>query len=368
MKIKPFKAIYPNLELVSSPESFFGTVKHDYPEYVQNGFFNQRPREAFYVYEIVTANSSHLGIITAVDIDNVIKGNIRKHENTLAHKEQKMMHLLLQRKAMVKPVLLGHTKCEELEQFMKAEIKNKKTFFTIDFIEKVETHRFWEITQEKKIDELKELFKKHIPKAYIADGHHRCATTTKLYQTKQIKSRKNDRSVLAVFFSFDQLEIYDFNRVIDLFHDVDPTLFGIKLSEYCKIEPLEEAGSPQKKHHFHMYINRQWYRLQWKKKILKKYRNEEVLLDVSLFNHYVLEEILRVPDVREDRRIKYVEGTLGQEAISNLVDKDENFVGFSFFPLKAEEIMTVADLDKTLPPKSSYFEPRIKNGLIVKDF
>lgn len=370
MKLIPFKAVYPNLDLIASSESFFGTVKSQFVEYKKSGFFKKSESESIFVYKLDTSISSHLGVVACTDIQDILDGKVLKHENTLAPKEQQMMNLMLQNHAMVKPVLLAHDKVDQLEVVLNNIVENKKVFFEVDFEESGEKHSFWELGESPEAKVIIKLFKNNVKKCYIADGHHRVKTALILHQTDNKNEMMDTRikSVFSIYFSWNNLRIYDFNRCVEVFQSISPFHFLVNLSHVCKIKKINLGRKPKKKHQMTMLIYGEWYRLEWKKQILKKHKEEPVLFDTFLLNEYVLKKIVGIEDVRDDLRVIYIDGVVGIPGLTEVVSKSENRVGFCMFPISVANLKEVADRGLTLPPKSTWFEPRVRNGLLVKEF
>ena len=369
MRIFPFQALYPKLELITSPSSFFGTIKNQYPQFVKSGFFKKSSKEGIFIYQIKSKLAKHIGIITTTDIADIVENKILKHENTLAAKEQSMMHLLLERQAMIKPVLLGYDNVKEIDQFTDRIMKTSKPTLKIKFEVEQQVHSLWQISDGDELEKIRNLFEEKVPHSYIADGHHRCTTTVKLYEAGKVNSAGHGAGgILSVYFPFKELKIYDYNRIVELMTFMGPIEFMAGLSKYVQIEKLDEPRRPKKKYEMTMFLHGEWYLLKWKKKILKKYKSDKILLDASLFNEWILDKILGVKDVRMDERIKYVEGTLGEQGVVEKAIKNPENVGFCLYPVTTEEIKQTADNHKNLPPKSTWFEPRIKNGLIIQEF
>ena len=367
MRIKPFQAKYPNFDIIASTDSFFNTVKYDYRQYEKSGFFQKTPDESLYIYEIETPYGKHRGVIATVDIDDYNDGNILKHENTLSTKEQSMMNLLLERQAMIKPVLLAYPKSNPIEKVIRKYV-DKTPLYQIRFEETDEIHRVWKVSQGDEIDMLIKAFKK-IKKAYIADGHHRCSTSALLDKNaKKTHPELNFSELLSLFFSFDQLIIHDYNRVVEILNEITPTMLMAEISKYCNIKRRMRPFRPKKKHQMSMYINKEWYMLTWKKKVLKKYSDQPIILDSSLVNDLILNKIMGIRDVRSDKRIKYIEGTKKTSGIRDACIKSEHRVGLGLYPVHKDEFKKLSDLGIMLPPKSTWFEPRMKNGLIAQDF
>ncbi len=368
MKIIPFAASLPKLKLIASADSFFGTVKYDYPLYRQNGFFEKHTHTSIFVYRIRGSSGKHIGILACADIDDYLDGKILKHENTLAAKEQEMINLLIQRKAMVKPVMLAHKPHKNLSEIYKKVIQEQDPAMTLVFENLDEVHELWDVKDEATIRSIQDIFEADIEQLYIADGHHRTSTNAYLYQNlKDAKEAVSFKKLLSGFFAFDQYSIYDYNRCVEALTNITPSHFVAQLSKYFDIEILKVPGLPSQKHQITMVMRREWYLLTWRKKVLKEYKDEDVLLDAALLDEKVFKKILGIADTRSDSRINYISGRKGIPGVLKYVLKDEVNVGFFIQAVTMEEVVKVADLGKVMPPKSTWFEPRAKNGIVVKD-
>lgn len=369
MNISPFQAIFPNLGLITSNDSFFSTVKTEFRAYYKSGFYQKTAKDGLYVYEISNAQRTFRGIIAAVDLKNYADGKIKIHEQTLAAKEQKHIHLLLERKAMIKPVLLTYNPVRSIDDFIESCLSDQEPLLTLDFDDSGEVHRIWELSDGDQIAALQKLFKKELPFTYIADGHHRSSTSHILSKRKKLLKQEGFEleRLLCAFFPASQLEVNDYNRVIEALDEISPTHFLVRLAALFNIEPLEEAAKPTKKHELTFSIHREWYRLKWRSKILDRYKDNKVLLDASLLDELVLNDILGINDVRTDDRIMYVEGPKGLDGIKNLLLKGENRMAFCLSPVDITDLFKVSDLGGVMPPKSTWFEPRMKNGLLVQE-
>ena len=367
MNIRPFKAIYPRLDLVSSPDVFFATVKHEFPNYHKSGFFVEHDEQALFIHDIQGKSRRFTGLIACADIKAYLDGQIVKHEETLELKEKMTIELLLERHAMIKPVLVMYREHPDIAAAI-ARAMQTDPFFSVPFESEDETHDFYKISDPHEIDKLRSIFDEHVPKAYIADGHHRCATNAKLYQTVTDSEHHplglND--LLTVFLPMDELVVHDYNRVIEVLHEISPTLFLARVSALCDIEHMVVPAKPKVKHEITLYLDHEWYRLRWKPHVLDKYREELVMLDGAILNQEVLNDILNIEDVRNDNRLNYVQGISGIEGVMAKTQKSAFRIGFCIYPVSVEELVAVADAGDTLPPKSTWFEPRVKNGLIGK--
>lgn len=348
--------------MIASLDSFFDTVKEDFLAYKDAGFFETAEEPLFVVYTIVKANHIYHGIIAANDLLDIDDGKILKHEKTLAHKEQHMIRLTLERRAQIKPVLLGYHAIPEIDAFM-AKVTSREPDYSLSFSKGREVHQLYAVKGDREIHKLQKLFGK-IPRVYIADGHHRCATGQHLSSTEdQMGGRIHVDSLLAMYLPFSDLEIYDFNRIIDVSESVSTSRLVAMLSRVCHIYPLKRRRKPQQNHEMTCCIEGHWYRLRWKKKIIKR-KKGGVLFDTALLNEYVLRDILHITDVRADPHIEYRSGVTGLKAIDKIVQSDHDKVAFCLFPVRIADLVATADAGNTLPPKSTWFEPRIKNGVV----
>ena len=365
MNIAPYRALYPDTKFIKSADSFFGAVKYEYTQYYKNGFFKKTSQEAYYLYEIRTPDSTHLGLVATVDINEYIDSNIKVHENTLAPKEQKTTDLILERRATIKPLLLSYPRKDDLHQLLESIRDNAELFYKIHFEEENNTHRIYKIIDGDTMEQIHAHFEK-IGHLYIADGHHRMASMANLYSmSKERDSKLNFQWVHAALFSFDQLQIQDYNRVVTALEDFSPSQLMAALSRYFNIVEVKGPMKPKEKHQLTFTLKKEWYELRWTKSILEKYEDKDVLLDTALFDKYVLKEIMGVTDVRNDQRIDYVGGSKGIEGIRKELSSNQYNVAFCLPPVSTREFIKVSDAGDTLPPKSTWFEPRLKNGLIV---
>lgn len=369
MKIYPFQAIFPINELIASPDSFFGTSKHKFKDYYQAGFYQKQAKEGFYIYEIFSQSTSYVGLVCCVGTDEIKAGNVKKHENTLAAKEQEMMRLIIEREAFIKPVLLTYESTTDLKKFLTDYIAARDPVYSSYLADTGYTHQFYEVFEGPDIAVITDTFLKQIGSVYIADGHHRCSTQLLLKESAMGKAHPTSfDNLLSVLIDIDQLEIWDYNRIVSALEDISPVELIVKLSKYFKVSPLKKAKKPNRKGEIHMYIEQQWYKLSLRKKQAKKLNASNIQLDTEVFNKLVLMKILKVRDVRIDHRIQYTSGRLPLKEFTKKVDKDPNDIGFMIYPLLKEEFLKVAGDNNILPPKSTWFEPRMLNGIIAKVF
>lgn len=366
MRIFPFKAIIPEMSIVPSPESFFSTIKERFREYMKSGFFKEVAAESFFIYRIESPVNTITGIICSNSVLDIKDKKILKHELTIASKEQLMLQLIKHSKAMVKPVLLGFREQPALKTYLKSHVK-KDPWLEIEFKESSEKHSLWKLSQDIDIETLKSLFL-DVDEAIIADGHHRCEAVVKIHDSVTKEDKIQDLGMLVFYVPFSQLRIYDYYRVIDLKDTLSDIEFISKIAKWTKINKIESPRFPVKKHELVMYINQEWFTVTWKKKVVNKYKGDLPLLDNSLFSELILKKTVGVTDIRTDTRMNYYAGKLSLEGIKKKTNRLPQAVAFLFHPVDMEELIETVQHGSTLPPKSTWFEPRVKNGIIVKPY
>lgn len=369
MNISPFNAQFPRTELITSPDLYTESVKNEYKNYNKAGYYDKFETASLYICKIKSSVGEHIGLVASNNIEDLENGKILKHEHTLNQKEQTMISFLLQTRAMVKPVLLAHPPIDYLERMLEEHIKTNQPFLEFSFANGLETHSFWAISDQKQIDEIVTIFKNEVNKCYIADGHHRCSVTIRLQQSNFVQQANADLTgLLCIYFPFDQLNILDYNRSIDILHEIPPAVVMAKLSEHFKIKVIKSLRVPTKKHEIILSMEGVTYCLEWKGKVLNAHVHEKVVLDADLLNDYVFTKIMGVKDVRTDKRLSYFEGEKKLDFVSTYLKNNPTQICFFLYPVQIEELVTVANEGETLPPKSTWFVPRIKSGLIIKEF
>jgi uncharacterized protein (DUF1015 family) len=355
IQISPFKAVLPNQKLITAPDSFFGQVKNQYTTLLKAGYFVPNSVAALFVYQIASADGVHTGLLCGLDIDGYLKGSVLKHEQTIAVKEEKTLQLLNERAAMIKPVLLAHKNVVELKTVFNRVVQTKSVF-SIE-LRKVK-HTVWQVTDAEDIATLQAIYAEKVDLLYIADGHHRMAAAARLFQQNPAQ-----RTVLTALFAADELKIYDYNRVVEDTNGLTALNFIAKISQYCTLEPVVKPTYPRHKHEFAIAVEGHWFLAAWRNEVIESATEPQDTLDVSMLNAKVLTEIFDIKDIRTDVRVTYWEGVKGLEILSN---RSRNLtVGFGMYPVDIADLMRIAEANGSMPPKSTWFEPRIKNGLVI---
>ncbi len=344
-------------------------AKQNMEQMVQNGIMIQDKQPLLYIYCLTMNGKSQIGLVACTSIDEYLNNTIKKHELTRADKEADRIRHVDTLNANTGPIFLAYRKNDEVKAILQSVMKKEQAVY--DFIsEDGIAHKIWLITEQKDITKLIEIFQK-IPSLYIADGHHRNASAVKVgYKRREQKpdytGKEEFNYYLSVLFSDDELYIMDYNRVVKDLNGLTQKEFLQKIREKFDIVPYEQKGCcrPQQRHQFGMYLDK-WYLLTAKKEIIPK--DIVSSLDVSILQKEILEPILSIGDPRTDKRIDFIGGIRGLEALQQKVDNGEMKVAFSMYPTSIEELMSVADANKIMPPKSTWFEPKLRSGLFIHD-
>lgn len=349
---------------IYSPE-VYEKAKSNLEKMITDGVLVQDEKPMLYVYELTMDGRSQTGLVACTSIDEYMQGIIKKHELTREDKEQDRIRHVDICNANTGPIFLAYRTVDEISEIVDNVKKNAPVY---DFTaEDGIIHRAWIIDDEETINRLVKLFK-DVPNLYIADGHHRNASAAKvgLKRRNENPNYTGDEEFnyyLAVIFPSDQLKILDYNRVVKDLNGLSEEEFIKKLSEKFDIVETEGRAKPDKAYDFGMYMNGKWYMLTAKDEM--KSKDAVKGLDVSILQDNVLIPILGIGDIRTDKRIDFVGGIRGLGELEKRVDSGEMKVAFAMYPTSIEQLMTIADENKIMPPKSTWFEPKLRSGLFI---
>lgn len=332
---------------------------------IAEGKFLQEENPCYYIYEQTMNGRSQTGIVACASIDDYRNNVIKKHENTRADKEQDRIRHVDVCNMQTGPIFLAYRSGSVLKGIV-AEAKAEQPVY--DFVsEDGIGHRVWIISDDKKIADIHEEFD-HIPAIYIADGHHRCASAVKVglkrrEENPDYTGEEEFNYFLSVLFPDEELQIMDYNRVVRDLNGYDTEGFLARIGQNFQVEKKgPEPFRPGRKGEFGMYLEDQWYCLTAKENIL----SEDVVegLDVSLLQKHLLEPVLGIQDPKTDKRIDFVGGIRGLEELERRTHTDMK-VAFSMYPTSIGELFAVADAGRLMPPKSTWFEPKLRSGLFL---
>lgn len=336
-------------------------------EKILEGKFVQDPTPCFYLYELTMDGHSQTGVVGCASIDDYRNNVIKKHENTRADKEEDRIRHVDTCSMQTGPIFLAYRAKEDLKEKIR-ELKKQAPVY--DFVsEDGIGHRVWVIDNDSDVAMIEEAFGK-IPAIYIADGHHRCASAVKVglkrrEQYPDYTGEEEFNYFLSVIFPDEELRILDYNRVVKDLNGMDAATFLTRIEEYFAVEKKGQSPyRPMEKGTFGMYLENEWYGLSAKEEI----KSEDAVegLDVSLLQNDLLDPILGIMDPKTDKRIDFVGGIRGLGELERRVHTDMK-VAFSMYPTSIAELFAVADAGRLMPPKSTWFEPKLRSGLFLHE-
>ena len=334
-------------------------------EWLEKEYFVQDSKKGFYLYELTRNGRVQTGIVAVSSIDDYLNQVILKHENTREEKEQDRIRHIEGCNAQTGPIFLAYRDREELNGLMKV-IKEREPDFDFTGEDNIR-HRVFSVFEEEMIEAIENEFQK-VNKVYIADGHHRCASAAKVCLKRRQQDEKYDIDAeynyfLSVLFPQSELEILDYNRVIRDLNGLTEEEFLEKLQENFEITKKETAYSPVNKGEFGMYLKDKWYALKFKH--MEQVENSLIdKLDVSILQNYCFEPILGIKDPRTNFRIDFSGGSRGLQELERRVHTDCK-AAFSMKATSMEELFQVAEAGLLMPPKSTWFEPKLRSGLFI---
>ncbi|MDC0230874.1 DUF1015 family protein [Aureispira] len=368
-KVSPFRAALPDLSDIVSFDEFFNSAKRKFPLYLSDGIYEQNKKKGFFVYRVKRPHRSHTGVIACANIMDYINGKIKIHENTLAAKEAKMMRLFDERQALIKPILLTYPNVLEIDAMITRITVSSPPSFTINFQD--EEHIFWQIEDKTRIKTIRESFAKHVKVSYVCDGHHRAKTSELLFRmlsdrNKLPTSKEQLNYMLVAYFPASEIEIHNYNRLVSDLQGLSENEFLKKIQKYYHLKATPKGYNPISKYEMGMFLGKQWYKIQLKDKFIPNVNTPtNETLDVHILNKYILEGILKIEDVRSEPDIKYLEGPKGAFGLARRVREGKALVAFNLYPVALEDLIKISDQGDFLPPKSTWIEPRMRNGFLA---
>jgi len=335
----------------------FQLVKEKFQQFINDGILKQDSQPSYYIYQKQDMSNTFTGIIGASSVKDYINNNIKKHEQTLTKREQIFCDYLEKTKFNADPVLLAHEPNKEITNILNKHIITRSEYeFTTT---NRSLHKLWIVNKPEDIKIITDAFNK-IENTYIADGHHRCASSALL-------SLNRNSKLSSYFMSYlideNQLDILNFNRLIKHLNGLtsEQMLKKIKL-RYAVTCKKEEVYSPTLKDEISMYLDGKWYSLIAYK---GNYNSTAASLDPSILSENILNPILKITDEKSDKNISFLEGTIPLISIKKKVDEGEYTAAFILKPISIDSIKKVANNNEIMPPKSTYIEPKLRSGLII---
>ena len=328
--------------------------------WIEEGRLVKQDKPMFYIYQEIMNGRPQTGIVGCASVADYENNIIKKHENTLAAKEADRIRHIDTTNMQTGPIFLAFRSNKEIDAFL-AQKTAKKPYY--DFVsEDGITHKVWLVDDDAEIESVEGFFAA-MNAIYIADGHHRCASACKVSAKRHIEGKVQESDFfMSVLFPENQLKIMDYNRVVKDLNGYDAATFLEELETYCHIGGSDIPVKPAKKGQVGMYLDGQWFSLEFKTEYLSDDPVEG--LDVSILQKYVLDGMLDIKDPKNDKRIDFVGGIRGLEELERRVNSDCR-VAFAMYPTDINELFDVADASRLMPPKSTWFEPKLRSGLFL---
>ena len=331
-------------------------AKQNLHAFIQRGVLFREDKDCFYIYQLTMNGRTQTGLVGVSAIDDYEKDIIKKHEFTRPEKEQDRINHIKTTRAQTGNVFLAYRNVPEIDAII---AKWKETHDPVyDFVaDDGVSHAIWVINSDQVNNSLKKLFREKVPATYIADGHHRAASAAK------VRLLIEENYFLTTLFPANELKIMDYNRVVKDLNGLQPADLIEKLQEDFEVQEVNEPVAPAALHEFGMYLKNKWYRLRAKE---NTYSDDPIgVLDVSILANNVLDKILGIKDQRTDTRIDFVGGIRGLQELEKRVNSGEMAVAFSLFPVSIGQLFDIADSGNVMPPKSTWFEPKLRDGLLT---
>jgi len=362
-------------EIDFSPETseydpkVYEQAARNFKKFQDKGWLVQDEKPAYYIYAQTMNGKTQYGLVVGAFVDDYLNGTIKKHELTRKDKEEDRMKHVRVNDANIEPVFFAYPDNKVLDELINKYVKNSAPEY--DFIAPIDGfgHQFWVIADDNDIDVITKEFAK-MPALYIADGHHRSAAAA-LVGAEKAKNNPNHKGdeeynyFMAVCFQASQLTILDYNRVVKDLNGLTSAQFLDKVAQNFDVQKMgKEMYHPTGLHNFSLYLDGEWYSLTAKK---GTYNDADPIgvLDVDISSRLILDEILGIKDLRTDKRIDFVGGIRGLNELKERVDSGEMKMALALYPVSMKQIMDIADSGKIMPPKATWFEPKLRSGLVI---
>lgn len=343
-------------------QEVYDRAKENLDAFISRGILFRESKPCYYIYKLTMNGRSQTGLVCGSSVYDYEKGLIKKHEFTRPEKEQDRINHIKTTGAQTGNVFLAYRNVEEIDQLIEKVMNEKTPQYSFEADDKIK-HEIWVVNDDETVAAITALFKEKVPASYIADGHHRAASAAKVRAALGKDAKPGADIFLTTLFPANDLAIMDYNRVIKDLNGLSDEEFLKKLEENFSVEKSSSAVRPSAMHEFGLYMNKQWYKLNAKKNIIKT----DVLgvLDVNIMQENILTPLLNIIDQRTDKRIDFVGGIRGLEELEKRVDSGDMKIAVSLYPVSIQQLFDVADSGDVMPPKSTWFEPKLRDGLLT---
>ena len=365
------RVVKPEIELPEDTNLYsqqvYDKALENFKIFIEKGWLKQDDTANYYVYAQTWGNKTQYGIVGCAGVEDYMNNIIKKHELTRPDKEEDRMKHVRVLNANAEPVFFSYPAVKEIDRVVREITKNEPEY---DFMaDDGFGHSLWVIENAETVEKLSQLFEK-VPAFYVADGHHRTAAAALVGNEKKKNNpghtgNEEYNFFMSVVFPDDQLTIIDYNRVVKDLNGLTKEEFLTKLSEVFEVtEKGEQEYKPARLHNLSMYLEGKWYELNARE---NTYDDSDPIgvLDVTILSQHVLDHMLGIKNLRTDKRIDFVGGIRGLKELKRRVDSGEMEVAFALYPVTMKQLIDIADTDNIMPPKTTWFEPKLRSGLTV---
>lgn len=338
-------------------------AKQNLNAFIQRNILFKESKPCYYMYELAMNGQSQTGLVCASSIDDYENDVIKKHEFTRPEKEEDRINHIKTTGAQTGNVFLAYRNVEAIDNLLNQWKSDRNPVYNFTADDDIQ-HTIWVINDSSSISQITSLFEEQVPNTYIADGHHRAASAAKVRAALNGKGGDAANYFLTTLFPASQLRIMDYNRVVKDLNNLSVEGFLEKVGKDFDIEKTgENEVKPSALHRFGLYIDKNWYSLTAKE---GTFSNDPIgVLDVTILSNNILDKILGIKDQRTDKRIDFIGGIRGLSELVKKVDSGEMAAAFSLYPVSIRQLFDIADSGNVMPPKSTWFEPKLRDGLLT---
>lgn len=337
-------------------------AKDNLSAFISRNILFRENKPCYYLYRLTWKGRSQTGIVCGSSVDDYENGLVKKHEFTRPEKEEDRINHILTTRAQTGNVFLAYRNVTVIDELVSKWTSEKNPLY--DFVADDEVqHTIWIVSDDDTVHSITNSFKALVPATYIADGHHRAASAAKVRERLGAEAPPSASYFLTTLFPSNQLEIMDYNRIVKDLNGLSSGDILKKLEDHFTISESKEKVKPSALHEFGLYMDRKWYRLHAKE---GSWSNDPIgVLDTSIMQNNFFDKVLGIKDQRTDKRIDFVGGIRGLEELEKRVDSGEMALAVSFYPVSIQQLFDIADSGEVMPPKSTWFEPKLRDGLLT---
>ena len=349
-----------DIDIHSAP--VYEKAKENLAAFLSREILFRENKACYYIYQLIMNGRSQTGLVCISSVDDYENDLIKKHEFTRPEKEKDRINHIKTTKAQTGNVFLAYKQQDDIDTIINNWKKDKNPVYDLVADDGIQ-HTIWIINDDSTISAITEIFSQKVPCTYIADGHHRAASAAKVRKELGDEAPAGAGYFLTTLFPSNQLYIMDYNRVVKDLNGLSESDFLASISDKFEISKIDESLAPGQLHEFGMYLNHQWYKLVSKK---GTFPTDPIgILDVTILQDNLLSPVLGIIDQRTDKRIDFIGGIRGLQELEKRVDSGEMAVAFSLHPVTIHQLFDIADSGNVMPPKSTWFEPKLRDGLLT---